>query len=275
MNPKTDSQLKKPNAAAYPRLLSEDILLITSSGFDRIKKQFESKIMADSGFESDEMEIVNGVAIIDINGPIGRNLDWWDRMFGAVDVKDIALQIEEAENSNDVQAVLFNIDSPGGMVQGTPELSDIILGMDKPTVSYTEGVMASAAYWIGCSADEVVATKSADIGSIGVYLPVYDISEMLKASGVKLQLFASGKYKGMGLPGSTLTKDQAKLLQSRVMETAEMFWEHVQLMRGTIQPDAMQGQVFRADMALEEGLIDRVVSGIEAAVEMASTSRSR
>ena len=267
----------------YPKLLSEEMLLITPAGYDRLVKQYTERDLMrlerlkELGMleaEDSEFELTDdGVAIIQIAGPIGHRLDAWDRYFGAVDVKDIEEELEAAEAEADV--ILLDIDSPGGMVTGTPELADRIRACSKPVYAFTEGMMASAAYWIGCATERVFATKSSDVGSIGVYIPFLDISKMLEEAGIEVQMFTSGKYKGMGMPGTSLTRDQAKLLQDRVMGTAEMFFEHVEETRGEVKRDAMQGQVFRAEAALEEGLIDQVVEGRDEVIERIAPKERR
>jgi signal peptide peptidase SppA len=209
--------------------------------------------------EMEQMEVVDGVAIIPIGGPIGRGLGSFEKGAGAVDVDDVADELDQAEEDPEVRSILLDIDSPGGMVSGTPELADRILAVEKPIYAFSAGMIASAAYWLAAATDGIFATKSADIGSIGVYAPFADVSEMAKMQGVKIKVFSSGTYKGMGVPGTSLTKPQSDFLQDRVMQLAEMFYEHVRTMRGDVADENMQGQVFKAELARANGLIDDVV----------------
>jgi signal peptide peptidase SppA len=210
--------------------------------------------------ELEQMEVVDGIAHIPVAGPIGRGLGKFEKGAGAVDVADVTNELNEAEASEEVRAILLDMDTPGGMVNGTPELADRIARVEKPIYAFTNGLIASAGYWLAAATDGIFATKSADIGSIGVYIPWADVTEALKKEGVKVELFTSGKFKGMGYPGTSLTEEQRDLVMGRVADIAGMFYEHVRMNRPDVQDEDMQGQTFKADKALERGLIDGVVS---------------
>jgi len=117
-----------------------------------------------------------------------------------------------------VQAVFLDMDSPGGTVNGTPELAALVADVSKAkyTYAFTDGQMCSAAYWIASQSDAVFATPSARVGSIGVLLPMLDESKAFEQAGIKDELFAAGKYKSVGVPGLLLTDEQRAWLQSDV-----------------------------------------------------------
>lgn len=215
-----------------------------------------------------QMEVVDGIAHIPISGPIGKGLGPFEKGAGAVDVDDIIDDLDDADDDDQVRAILLDIDSPGGMVTGTPETADRILRIEKPIYAFTCGMMCSAAYWIGSACDCVFATRSADVGSIGVYAPMADTSEAWKARGVKIEVFTSGKYKGLGVPGTSLTKDHREFMQARIMEIADMFYSAVQACRPDAEAEDMQGQVFKAQSAMARGLIDDVVNSKDDVVDL-------
>ena len=88
---------------------------------------------------------------------------------------------------------------------------------------------------------------------------------MYKQAGIKVQVFSSGKYKGMGVPGTSLTAEQKQYMQDRIDEMAEVFYQHVESCRPDAQREDMQGQVFKAAGALDRGLIDYVVADLDEA----------
>jgi signal peptide peptidase SppA len=268
----------------YPKLLSEDLLLITPGGYASLVKSFELRCGRAPGaselvqvgaelatregkdywtgdyIEVPEMEVENGVAIIPVTGFIGRGLDSYDKGMGATDVDDVREDLDNAEADDDVRAILLDIDSPGGMVSGTPELADRLRAVEKPIYTFTAGLMCSAGYWLGCSTDGIFATRSADIGSIGVYCAIHDLSELARQMGIKVQVFSSGTYKGAGVPGTSLTDPQRVMIQDRIMEIADMFYSHVQGARSDVAPEDMQGQTFKGQSAQARGLVDQVVA---------------
>lgn len=247
-----------PSAHASLLKLFEDHRTLSAEQF---KAQREGVDICGDAVDVPQMEVINGVAHIPIGGPLGRGLGKFEKGAGAVDYDDLADELDQAQDDDQVQAILFDIDSPGGMFSGLPEFADRVLACDKPLYAFTSGLMCSAAYYVGCACDAVFATKSADIGSIGVYAPFADTSEAWRARGVKVEVFASGRYKGAGVPGTSLSADHRNMLQARVIEMAQMFYAHVLSCRPDVSEDEMQGQAFKAQSAADKGLIDEVVSG--------------
>lgn len=209
--------------------------------------------------EVEQMEVIDGIAHIPIGGAIGQGLSPFERGDGAVDVLDVMEELDEAEENGRVRGILLDIDSPGGMVLGTPELADRIARVDKPVFAFTRSLMASAAYWIASSADGIFATRSANVGSIGVYLPVIDYSAYFETKGIKVELVKAGRFKGTGYPGTSLTEETRGQLQERVNSIYEMFKGQVRGMRGDIADEVMQGQVFMGEEAKLFGLVDEIV----------------
>jgi len=62
----------------------------------------------------------------------------------------------------DVGAVIVEVDSPGGQVDGVPEAAAMLRGLrgSKPIVAVSNTMAASAAYWLAAQADEVSVTPS-------------------------------------------------------------------------------------------------------------------
>jgi len=216
----------------------------------------------------EQMEIIDGVAHIPVSGPVGRGLGKFEKGAGAVDYSDIADDLDQAEADPQVIGAILDIDSPGGMAAGLPELTDRILAFDKPIYSFSAGLMCSAAYWLGCAADAVFATQSATVANVGVYAAFLDMSAAYKAQGAKVDLFTSGKYKGMGFPGTALTKDHRHEMQARVDELAAMFKTHVQAMRPDVLDEDLQGQALFGHPAADRGFVDQVVSSKEDVVAL-------
>jgi len=224
-------------------------------------------------FQTPGMHIREGIAIVPIKGTIGRGFSGMDQveliLGNAVDSETIAEELIEADNHDGVDAVLLDIDSPGGMVNGTPELADMVAGMNKPVYAYSAGMMASAAYWLGASAaGGVWGTRSADFGSIGVYQLHLDYSRIVDAAGINAELFKTGEFKAMGHPYFALTDNQRGQLQMEVDSIFVEFAEWVTQHRPGVQDDTMQGQTFMGEAAVEAGLVDALVRDRREMLEM-------
>ncbi len=211
---------------------------------------------------SDLLGVEDGIGIVSIFGPLMKRPDIFARvLLGATDMDEIAEALIEARDRVDVQAVLLAIDSPGGTVNGTPELAALVAGVSKRKYvhAFSDGQMCSAAYWIASQADAIYATPSARVGSIGVLLPMLDESEAFKQAGVKVEPFAAGKYKSVGVPGLSLTDEQRAWLQADIDEIYGDFKTAV-LTRGRAVPaSAMEGQDFSGQKAFANALTSGVV----------------
>jgi signal peptide peptidase SppA len=210
----------------------------------------------------ESMQVSGGLAIIPVGGVMARKIPTMRRGSGAVDTEDVNRDLDWAEVSNDVQAVLLEFDSPGGTVNGTPELADRIARMSasKPTYAFTAGLCCSAAYWAACQTSGVFATRSATLGSVGVYMPWVDSTAFFGAQGFKVELFASGPFKGTGYPGTALTNEQRAMLQSQVESLASEFQSTVMQSRTKVDMESLQGQTFSGSEAVLNGLCDQLVT---------------
>jgi protease-4 len=215
--------------------------------------------------ELEQMTVVDGIANIPVNGPLGIRLGKFEKGAGAVDYLDIMADLKAANENPDVQTIVLHFDTPGGMFAGLPETTDLMASIQKPIYAYVPAgaTCASAGMWLAAGTDGIFASASSQLGSIGVYCAYMDLTGMAEKKGIKVKVFSSGKYKGMGIPGTELTTDQEAYLQDSVMQLAEEFYAHIRANRGDIPDDAMQGQMFRADEAIRLGLADDLVKSDE------------
>ena len=250
-------------AAGYRETLLEIIDAHAVLSAQDYKHSRTGKAKSGSDLEVAQMEIVNGLAMIPVGGPIGMGLGEFEKGAGAVDVDDIVAELDEAEADETVETILLNFDTPGGMVMGTPECGARILAVEKPIYAWTRGQMCSAGYWLGSCTNGIFCTPSASVGSIGVCMSFLDLSKMADNAGIKVKSFGSGTYKGMGTPGTSLTAEQEIFLKNRVQMLAQQFYDHVRAQRGNIPAEVMQGQSFTGAQALELGLVDGTMNSFE------------
>jgi signal peptide peptidase SppA len=206
----------------------------------------------------------DGVAVIPVYGTIAHKVGKMEKACGVIDVKDIKAWYNNALNDSNVLGIVFDIDSGGGFVTGVPELAQYIRSNKdkKPTCAFTDGMMASAAHYIAAGTDMIFATPSADVGSIGVYSYYMDVTRAYENEGVKVQLFSDGKFKGMGLPGISLTEEQAKYIQDDVEEMGKQFKGFICSTRN-VSGECMQGQTFTGAKAIQSGLIEANADSLE------------
>ncbi|MBN8459426.1 MAG: S49 family peptidase [Verrucomicrobia bacterium] len=217
--------------------------------------------------QSPLLTVRDGIGTVSIEGPVIRKPDLFARvLMGATCSEEIGDALREAGERDDIRAVFLDIDSPGGTVVGTPELAAAVASLDKlkPVYAFTSGLMCSAVYWIASQARAIYATPSARVGSIGVVQAVIDDSAALASEGIKVEVFAVGKYKAMGAPGTSLSDDQRDLINANLAEVAGEFHAAVLARGRAIPPEAMEGQTFSGRQAQRFNLAGLVPDRAEA-----------
>ena len=241
--------------------------LITPAAHASIIALVQSKLsgvvldLTDMFPEPEQVRVENGVGVLPIKGVIGSGLSKLEKSCGAVSVEDIRDGLAALMPDPECKTILLDIDSPGGAVSGIPELAAEIAACDeiKRIYAFTDGQMDSGAYWLASAAREIIASPSAEVGSIGVYMPWMDSTAAYAAAGLRVEGIKNtgGTYKGMGIPGTALTQEQRDHLQQRVDEIFGMFTRAVNTKR-TVGADSMRGQTFMAASAKAAGLIEQV-----------------
>ncbi len=232
---------------------------------DVTKETFVAALKGRPEFKQEGYAIVNGIAVIPIHGVIMKNPDFWDLLFGAVSTGSIQNMVSAAVVDPAVQALALDIDSPGGTVAGTAETADLIFASrsKKKIYAFASGQMASGAYWIGSSADKIYATKTTEVGSIGVYTTMIDMSVLAHNAGIKFEIVKAGKYKALGHPAKPLSEEEKQIAQTRIDDIYSVFVDSVARNRGLSAQKVMEfsdGRVWIAEKATDLGLIDGVDS---------------
>lgn len=207
---------------------------------------------------------VNKIAVLPLFGTIFPRANLMTDMSGATSAERFSAQFAGLLSDSTIDAIVLDVDSPGGQVNGVEELSTQIFNArgTKPIVAVVNHTMASAAYWIGSAADEVVITPSGEAGSIGAFAVHEDISAALMQKGIKLSLISEGKYKTEGNPFEPLTEEARAAIQTKVREAYDAFVNAVARNRG-VDPDSVrngfgEGRMVGARQAVELGMADRV-----------------
>lgn len=205
-----------------------------------------------------------GVAVMPLFGTIIPRADVFSEISGATSAERFGRDFDALVNDPQVSAIVLDVDSPGGQVNGVQELSDKIYSARgiKPVVAVVNHTMASAAYWIGTAADEIVVTPSGELGSIGVFAVHRDYSSKLEKDGVKVSLISKGKFKTTGNPYEPLAEEARASIQENVDEIYNVFVDAVARNRGVesaaVRNGFGEGGVVNARRAVTLGMADRI-----------------
>lgn len=206
------------------------------------------------------------VALIPIVGVISHRMNMMSNVSGGTSIEKLTAQFRQALNDPNTKAIVFDVDSPGGSVDGVQELAEEIYQgrKKKPSVAIARTQAASAAYWLAASAGELVITPSGSVGSIGVYAAHQDISKALEQEGVNVTLISAGKYKTEGNPFGPLEEEARAAMQSKVDDYYAAFVKDVATGRKASQASVRegygQGRMLLAADAVKENLADRVAT---------------
>lgn len=220
----------------------------------------------------------DGVAVIPVTGPIFRYANLFTEISGATSTEMLATDIQSALDNPYVRAIVLDINSPGGEATGINELAKLVSSgrAIKPIKAYAGGTMASAAYWIGSAADEVIVDDTAVVGSIGVVMSYQDTSARDAKSDVRTVEIVSSQSPDKRINPAT-DEGRAKV-QATVDALAEVFVSAVAAHRGVstekVLADFGRGGVLVGADAVKAGMADRIGSLESVIAELAGSASS-
>jgi len=197
------------------------------------------------------------VAVIPVIGELMK----YSQSCGPIGMQRIGRQIQEADNQENISAIVLNIDSPGGTVDGTETLANIVKQAKKPVVTFVDGMMCSAALWIGTSADYVFASLPNDeIGSIGVMISFADMQPYWEKQGVKFHKIRADQSKDKNeVFYQALDGKYDQIKEEMLNPLADSFIKAVKENRPDVAPGQLTGKVFFAKDVIGT-LIDEIGS---------------
>ena len=205
------------------------------------------------------------VGVISISGALVPGAPWYAQYAGITGYGEIRQALVEAATNPDIGAILLDINSGGGAVNGVTDTADLIRNIDanvKPVHTYSDGMMASAAYWTGSAARRMEIGKVAEAGSIGVITVHQELTKMMERVGITPTVMRAGEFKALGHPMETLSDKAKATIQGQLDQMYRMFVSHVADRRGvsyeTADAQMAQGRVFIGDRAVAAGLVDGV-----------------
>lgn len=246
------------------------MFLLLSSGLEGAKKDgsFASLMQGQSGSSGLKVRVLRPgqpgsgtIAVVSIDGAISGN---GSPLQGEGSMAFISEQLREARENPAVMAVILQIDSPGGGLTASDLLHhevELFKESGKPVLAWAGSMMASGGYYIAVAADNIMASPTATVGSIGVILQHFQVSEMMEKLGIKVNPVTSGQRKDLGSPFRDMKPEERQLLQDYIDNAHKRFVDIVAKGRNmpTEQVAAFaDGGIMDANTALEKGLVDSI-----------------
>jgi protease-4 len=219
----------------------------------------------------------NRIAIIDVDGVIGRQRNF---LHNGTTVADVKEKLKRVREDGGVRAVILRINSPGGDVWSSDTIHHEVRRFKQetglPVVAAISGLGASGGFYVALSADRIIASPAALTGSIGVIAEFIDAQGLLQKIGVQSTVIKTGEKKDMGSPMREMTPEERQLMQHDIESFFRRFVATVRAGRpGCTEADVQafsDGRVLTAQQALDLHLIDSIGyldDAIDAAKQMA------
>ena len=155
---------------------------------------------------------------------------------GVINLENTRKQIDKAFSPNRLQAVLLNINSPGG----TPVQSDLVSAYIRekaekhnvPVLVFVEDLAASGGYWLACTGSEIYAAPCSIVGSIGVISQGFGFHQLIEKYGIERRTYTAGENKSINDPFVPVKDKDVEIIRNMQNKIHKDFIEHVKASRG-------------------------------------------
>lgn len=229
---------------------------------ETLEKKAEIYLAKNKSDSRQRYNINNNNALIPIMGPLFQRDNLWSWFFDGSSYEGIGLAFNDALENSDVKTIIFEIDSPGGVVSGVFDLVDEISTArgKKEIIAVINEKAYSAAYAIASAAHKIYIPRTGGAGSIGVIALHADYSKLEEKIGVKYTPIFNGERKNDFTPHEPLSNEAYKVIKAKVDEIAGIFHKTVAKNRGlgVKAIKSMEAGIFQGKKAVDIGLADGI-----------------
>lgn len=283
------------DARALPRLVDEvrnDFLASSRMSSGAIPEKPQQPKLCVAMYDCDGMAIpeYDGtgrapgslIAVVPLSGVVTRHgySGWFSSAPGSL---EIGRELQRMNRDESVGAIVLSINSPGGSYWGTPELAKIVYDIREAgqtrIVAAVDPMMASAATYIGTSAEKVYCIASGDCGSIGVINSYSDYSGYLEKLGIKTEYFRIPDKKARFSGDEPLDDDMRETMKKGIAEAYEIFVADMarnrKVSEKVVREKFGQGEMLGAQESVDAGLIDGIKSIDEVLSDLATSAQAK
>lgn len=208
-----------------------------------------AKVLMGSNAES-RLASGNGVGLVEVKGMI-------------LDSRETVRQLRHFLKEDKVKAIVLRVDSPGGVVAPSQEISDEVrkFAAKKKIIVSMGSLAASGGYYISAPATMIYANPGTITASIGVILKLSNIEALMDKIGIKSNTIKTGRFKDSGSPLRKLSEEDRAMLQSVIDSTHEQFVKAVASGRKLPIDEVRRiadGRILSGEQALALKLVDRL-----------------
>lgn len=197
--------------------------------------------------------VVDNIAVIAIDGAMYKKEFKGACGESVVAYPNIVKAIDIAESDNNIDTILFRVDTGGGSVAGAEEVRFRIKTSTKKTITFYENLGASGGIWIFTASDEIYAAPTTWLGSIGVVVAYEEEDPETKNKKVELV------SKNAPNKRCSTTGDCREKMQVMIDEIEKDFFIVLKENTGFNQEQLVEifqnGGIIKAEIAKEKGFI--------------------
>lgn len=282
LNAYADRGLLMADAKEYVKLKLIDKLVYASEIKDIIKETM--KLEEDDDYNKLSLtEVVNiknapnkfkegEIAVYYACGEIGSSTGYGTESI--IDQKEVTKDLRSLRKDEEVKAVVFRVNSPGGSAYDSEQIwKEVVeLSKEKPVVVSMGDYAASGGYYISCAANYIFAEPTTLTGSIGIFGMFPEASDLLNNKlGVHFQTVKTNQYSDLGDLSRPMNETEQAIMQNNVNRGYELFTKRCADGRKMKQDDIKkiaEGRVWTGNQALKLGLVD-ALGGLDKAIEKA------
>ena len=190
-----------------------------------------------------------------------------------IDGNQVIADLRDLMEDDDVKAVVFRINSPGGSAYASEQIWKAVtdLKAKKPIIVSMGDYAASGGYYIACNADTIVAQPTTLTGSIGIFGMVPNAEGLTNKIGIDFDVVKTNTYSAFGNSTGRLNEGERAIMQQMVNRGYDLFLTRCADGRGIAKEELdkiAQGRIWTGATAKELGLVD-VLGGIDTALQIA------
>lgn len=177
---------------------------------------------------------------------------------------NVLKQLRKAIKNDHVKGILLRINSPGGTVSASQEITGAVKAFrktDRPVVVSMGDMTASGGYYVASASDRILAEPGSLTGSIGVIMHLMNFKGLTDKIGVQEEVIKTGQFKDIGSNYRPITPEERKILQTLCMDSYDQFVSAVAEGRKMSPADVRRigdGRVYSGRQALKLHLVDEL-----------------
>lgn len=199
---------------------------------------------ADISAEPEEREQV--ISVTRIDGPITKH--------GGMShsgTRRMAQRLTSNDQKENVIGHILEIESGGGSANAVPEMTEAIQSLSKPIVTFVDGIMASAAMYIGSYTNSIVASREDDlIGSIGTMIEFMGTPKQSEdQDGVRsVRIYADDSFNKNKEFEEAINNFNFKPIKEKILNPHnDQFKKDIKSNRPKVRGIELTGEIFRAN----------------------------